>query len=218
MVKRTIAIGDIHGCAEALQALLDVVVPKSGDTIVTLGDYVDRGPNSYRVVERLLELQRECQLIPLLGNHEVMLLDAIRHDQAASLWMSCGGDATLASYGGDLQAIPQSHIDFFESCSLAYETETHLFVHANYEAHRPMDQQDDYTLLWKHLNLGLPPPHVSGKTVVVGHTPQPDGEIFDAGHLICIDTHCFGDGYLTAFDVISGTAWQADKAGILRGG
>ena len=64
--------------------------------------------------------------------------------------------------------------------------------------------------------LELPAPHVSGKTVVVGHTPQVDGEVLHAGHLVCIDTWCFGEGWLTAIDVEDGTTWQACKEGNLR--
>ena len=57
---------------------------------------------------------------------------------------------------------------------------------------------------------------MSGKTVIVGHTPQVDGEVLDLGHLICIDTYCFGTGWLTAMDVDTGEIWQADQDGILR--
>ena len=215
MTKRTIAIGDIHGCAVALHALLDTIAPTSSDTIITLGDYIDRGPGSQEVVVRLLELRQQCDFVPLVGNHEVMLLAAINGELPVSFWTECGGDATLASYGGEMEAIPQHHIEFFQSCALAYETDTHLFVHANYDATVPLDQQDDHTLLWKHLSYGLPPPHVSGKIAVVGHTPQPARNILDIGHLICIDTYCCGGGCLTAFDVESKTVWQATNEGVL---
>ena len=66
--ERIIAIGDIHGCARALEGLLEMIEPTPRDLIVTLGDYVDRGPQSRQVIERLIQLQEECQLIPLLGN------------------------------------------------------------------------------------------------------------------------------------------------------
>ena len=105
---------------------------------------------------------------------------------------------------------------FLRECTLAYETETHLFVHANYEPHLPIGEQDEITLLWKHLNHGIPGPHLSGKTVIVGHTPQPNGEPLDLGHLICLDTHCFGGGWLTAFDVESKQVWQANQEGEVK--
>ena len=215
MSGRTIAIGDIHGCAAALEALLSRLVPQTEDTIVTLGDYVDRGPASREVVECLLQLREQCEVVSLFGNHEQMLLAAIEFDDV-DFWMQCGGDTTLLSYGGELAAIPESHVEFFERCHLAYETDSHIFVHANYNADQPINDQDDHILLWKHLGPQFPGPHFSGKTVVVGHTPQTSGEILDAGHFVCIDTWCFGDGWLTAFDVEKKTIWQANKAGEIR--
>lgn len=214
--SRTIAIGDIHGCAAALVALLEQIEPQPKDTIVTLGDYIDRGTDSRGVVERLLLLNGQCELVPLIGNHEAMLLSALDDAEELAFWCQCGGMETLESYGGEIESIPESHIEFFEQCSIAYETDTHLFVHANYEADRPLEEQDEHVLLWKHLNYGVPSPHVSGKKVVVGHTPQTSGEVFDAGHLICIDTFCFGDGWLTAFDVESEEIWQANKFGEVK--
>lgn len=216
MTPRTIAIGDIHGCADALVALLDTIGPHQNDTLVTLGDYVDRGSQSRDVVECLLDVQDRCELVPLRGNHEQLLLAAREDARELDLWKQCGGRETLESYGVDVRSIPQSHIDFFESCSVAYETDSHIFVHANYEPTASLEDQDSYVLLWKHLGHDLPGPHVSGKTVVVGHTPQRSGEVLDAGHLICIDTFCFGNGWLTAMDVNTKTIWQANKHGKLR--
>ncbi len=216
MSKRTIAIGDIHGCDAALETLLQAIDIKPGDTLVTLGDYIDRGPDSRSVVQRLLELRNGCELVSLMGNHEMMLLGALESEDDAAFWLECGGAATLASYGDDLQNIPQDHIDFFEQCALAYETDSHIFVHACYYPGVPINEQDDFVLLWQHLPAKLPAPHVSGKTVVVGHSPQTSGDVLDVGHLVCIDTWCFGDGWLTAFDVESRNIWQASNAGELR--
>jgi serine/threonine protein phosphatase 1 len=72
--------------------------------------------------------------------------------------------------------------------------------------------------MWTHLHLRVPPPHASGKTVIVGHTPQVDGEVLDLGHLICIDTFCCGGGWLTALEVHTREIWQTDRDGRLRGG
>ena len=85
MPNRTIAIGDIHGCADALYALLEVVDPGRDDLVVTLGDYVDRGPNTRGVINQLIELSRRCEYIALIGNHEAMMLDAIRSNHPSSL-------------------------------------------------------------------------------------------------------------------------------------
>ncbi len=216
MPARTIAIGDIHGCSHALQRLLEEIQPTPSDTIVTLGDYVDRGPDSRGVLEQLLELREGCQLIPLIGNHETMLLGALHYEIQKQFWLQCGGAETLASYGGSLAEIPPSHIDFLQGCRRFHETDSHIFVHANYDPDVPMPDQSDQVALWEHLTHITPPPHVSGKTVIVGHTPQSNGQILDLGHVIGIDTCVFGGGYLSALDVHTRQLWQADKHGHLR--
>lgn len=245
---RTIAIGDIHGCSAALRKLIAAIDPQSGDTIVTLGDYIDRGPDSRGVIEQILMLRDRCEVVHLLGNHELMLLIAMNHPSEQPWWESVGGKATLQSYrnaeqpkkgkaivpaeesGSDFQdeidnehpskilnLIPQDHLEFMESSPLAYETETHIFVHANYEANHPISEQTEEVLLWKHLTPNqIPKPHISGKKVIVGHTPQLDGEILDLEHIICIDTFCFGNGWLTALEVDTGQVWQANQIGELR--
>jgi serine/threonine protein phosphatase 1 len=216
MSRRTIAIGDIHGCAPALETLLDAVQPAADDRIVTLGDYVDRGPDSRGVIERLIRLQQQCRLVPLLGNHELMLLAARDAEEELALWLTCGGRETLLSYGGSLQSIPDGHIAFLNRCVPYHETDTHIYVHANYHADASLKDQTEYVLFWKHLSTEFPRPHESGKIAIVGHTPQPNGLVLDAGHVICIDTCCFGCGWLTALDVDGRRIWQANNQGKLR--
>lgn len=213
---RTIAIGDIHGCAEALVAIIGAISPQPDDLIVPLGDYVDRGPDSRRVLDVLIELQARCRLKPLLGNHEWLMLQSLRDGGQTSFWMQCGGRQTLESYGGRLDDVPQEHIDFLGLLRRFYQTPGHIFVHANYEPDVDLESLEDLPLLWQHLSLIVPPPHKSGKTVVVGHTPQRTGQILDLGHIICIDTYCVGGGWLTAFDVDSGQTWQANCQGKMR--
>ena len=215
-MNRTIAIGDIHGCAQALATLLDMLAPTSTDTLVLLGDYVDRGPDSRRVLEKLLDLQRQCSLIPLLGNHEIMMLSVWSGDMPALFWERYGGYETLLSYDGELTRVDALHWEFLHQCRRYFETGTHLFMHANYIADRELDNQPDVTLFWTHISSILPPPHRSGKTAIVGHTPQFGGDILDLGHLKCIDTCCFAGGWLTALDVHSGQIWQANERGESR--
>jgi len=216
-MPRTIAIGDIHGCSQALDALLGAIGPAADDTIVALGDYVDRGPDSRGVVERMLALAKECRLVPLMGNHEVMLLDCIERGYADPAWLTYGGKETLESYGGGLEKIPPQHLAFFRGLLPYFETDTHIFLHANYQYDMPLAEQPAYLLFWEHLHLSLPPRHESGKTAIVGHTSQKSAEVLDLGHVVCIDTFCHGGGWLTALDVDSGKVWQADRAGQLRG-
>jgi serine/threonine protein phosphatase 1 len=213
--NRIIAIGDIHGCSLALRTLIDTISPQTNDLIIPVGDYVDRGPDSRGVVEQLIELSRRCQLVPLLGNHEIMMLAAVQ-DHDISFWLECGGDATLNSYGGEINSIPEEHFAFLSSCHRYYETAEHIFVHANYQYDLPLNRQPDHLLFWTHISYAAPPPHQSGKTVIVGHTPQATGEVLDLNHLIGIDTYCFGTGWLTAINAETREVWQADKEGVLR--
>ncbi len=112
--------------------------------------------------------------------------------------------------------IPAAHIEFLRDCRLYYESPRHFFVHANYRAELPLSAQPAETLLWESLKIRQPGPHCSGKTAIVGHTSQKNGEILDLGYLKCIDTWCYGDGWLTALDIQSGQVWQADKSGTTR--
>jgi serine/threonine protein phosphatase 1 len=218
MPGRTIAIGDIHGCSAALSALIDAIGPRPEDTIVTLDDSINRGPDSRGVLDRLIDLGRRCRLVPILGNHDQMLLD-VRSGKYPIYWLlDMGGTATLESYGPgrDLDLIPDEHHDFLSGCLDFHETETHLFIHANYFPDIPMAEQHVGMLRWESLRDMTPGPHESGKAVIAGHTSQKGGEILDLGHLKCIDTFCHGGGWLTALEVDAGEVWQSDRHGRIR--
>jgi serine/threonine protein phosphatase 1 len=225
MSGRTIAVGDIHGCSAALAALLDAVRPGPDDTVVTLGDYIDRGPDSRGVLERLLALSGRCRLVPLLGNHEELLVAAARDRTAARSWLALGGVETLRSYGwapgGPRRRladwVPERHWEFLAGCLGSYETATHLFVHAGYVAELPLAEQPGEALRWRVTDARTTKPHGSGKVAVVGHTPQRGGEVLDLGFLVCIDTNCHRGGWLTALEVDTGRVWQTDREGRLRG-
>jgi len=217
---RLIAIGDIHGCREALRTVLDEVAPGTDDVVITLGDHVDRGPDSKGVIDDLVQLGRSTRLLSLLGNHEEMMLDVLTGRQPHFEWVKHGGQATLESYGfdGDLDILPESHIEFFGNLGDYFESEDYFFTHAAYDPNRPLDDQPDELLRWHSLRDGVPPPHASGKVAVVGHTANPEGEIVNMGHILCIDTHCYRDGYLTAVDLTGGHYYQASKDGRSRFG
>jgi serine/threonine protein phosphatase 1 len=216
---RTIAIGDVHGCSGALRALLRAVAPQAGDTVVTLGNYIDLGPDSKGVVRVLLGLMGGCTLVPLKGDHEELFLSALRGQDALGRWRSAGGDQTLRSYGVDHPSdLPQLHRTFMSSCEDRHETDTHFFVHANYRAGLPLRYQPGAVLRRQSLDSEQPGAHFTGKVAVVGHTPQKTGEILDLGYLVCIDTYCHGGGWLTALDVGSGRYWQANEKGEVREG
>lgn len=209
MSHRTIAIGDIHGCSVALSRLIDILQLERSDTVVTLGDYVNRGPDSRGVIDRLIELQDECELVPLLGNHDQLLL----HNRASR----CEVDGLpLIDPENGLERFSEQHFEFLATCRTHYENETHLFAHANYDADSPLADQDPYMLMWLHLDAQLPKRHYSGKTAIVGHSSQRSGEVLDMSHLVCIDTYCHGGGWLTALDPNRGRVWQVDRAGRAR--
>lgn len=229
---RLLAIGDIHGCLRAFEPLLDAVKLQPDDQIVTLGDYIDRGPDSRGVIERLLALQDTGQLVPLLGNHDLMLLGA--RDIPDPYWLGFGGDATLRSYGvaeeviedafartwnaeALLGGIPERHWRFLErDCRPFFETQRHFFVHANVYPDVPLTEQPDYMLYWE--KLIEPCRHASGKIMICGHTRQKSGVPLDLGTTICIDTNIYDGGWLTCLDVGTGHYWQANQTGQLREG
>ena len=214
---RLIAIGDIHGCSKALESLLEAINPGPDDTIVTLGDYVDRGPDSRGVIDLLVKLSKQTNLVALQGNHEQMMLEVISGEAPYQVWVQHGGVETLDSYGfdGRLDFLPPEHVEFFSSMVDYFETDTHFFVHANYDADLPFDQQDVEVIRWRSLRDGIPDPHFSGKIAVVGHTANREAQIFDLGYLIALDTFCYGGGLLTAMDMKTGEVWQASEEGRL---
>ena len=217
---RTLAIGDIHGCITALRTLAAYVPFGPSDLLITLGDYVDRGPGSREVLDWLLEVHRRGKLVPLRGNHEVMMLQARDDALARDVWLGCGGDATLASYAGAgdsgrLDDVPDRHWDFLERETRAWhETKGHFFVHANAYPSLPFEDQPDSMLYWETFDDPLP--HESGKVMVCGHTPQRSGRPRSIGHAICIDTRAYRAGWLTCLNVDSGGYWQANESGETR--
>jgi serine/threonine protein phosphatase 1 len=218
MSERVIAIGDIHGCSAALRKLLEIIAPETDDTLVVLGDCVDRGPDSRGVVDELLALRATCRLVPLLGNHEEMMLNYIDGRLQPDNWLEFGGKATVASYGtdGDPKRIPREHVEYIRTWIDCFQTDTHFYVHANYEPERPLADQHWQTMRWLSLRDLIPAAHMSGKIAVVGHTSLKDGEVMDLGYLICIDTYCWGGGWLTALDATTGQRWQVDRHGRVR--
>ena len=213
---RRFAIGDIHGCAKALRTVIETIDPTSNDELIFLGDYIDRGPDSRDVIDQIIELQSRCRVVALRGNHELMMMAIISRGLEETVWLANGGRATMTSYNGSLSKIPNSHLHFFRRLLPYYESHDTICVHAGYNPMLPMDEQLDAVIHWNHLPPRLPLPHVSGKRVFVGHTPQPQGNILDGGHVVCIDTYCFGGGFLTAYDLDSNQLIQVNHHGHQR--
>jgi len=215
--RRVIAIGDIHGCSVALAALLDAIQPQPNDHVIALGDVIDYGPDSRGVVAQLRELSRRTQLTLLTGNHEEMLFNVIGRNWELDSWTRHGGDRTLASYDVEHpREMPAEDLAFLRASRFFLETDSHAFVHAGYYPNLPLAETPSSALFWEPLDPNRAWPHYSGKTFVVGHTPQATGEILDLGFLVCIDTDCSRGNWLTAFDAASRAIVQANQRGDVR--
>lgn len=190
-MNRLIAIGDIHGCYHTLQALLDrLSYNKDSDILVFIGDYIDRGCNSYEVVTLLRNLQHEAgeeKVICLRGNHEQMAIDACESSHR-SLWIRNGGQATIDSFRRNKQSMVPA-IEWFESLPLVYDTPEILFCHAGLSRPLLKDNTPD-DLIWGRdwIYCDRKPRE---KQVVFGHTPSRNGTAYmtDTGD-ICIDAAC----------------------------
>jgi serine/threonine protein phosphatase 1 len=214
---RLLAIGDIHGCDIALETLLRELAPTAADTVVVLGDVVDRGPETRRCIDILLELRKSTNLIHLLGNHEEMFLDALVGGRWESTWLQNGGREMLESYGGLIDDISPEHLDFIRAGRDYFETEWDIFVHATPHFDVPMDQQSAEFLRWNRIS-GREPPHTSGKRIICGHTAQKGGIPLVFLGWVCLDTNAYGErGALSGMDVKQDIIYQAEQSGRFRG-
>jgi len=204
--SRIYAIGDVHGCAAELEALIESLKIDDSTLVIFLGDYVDRGFESRRVIDLILELRKRCQVVALMGNHEAMFLDFLERPESvgAGLFILNGGVMTLANYAGPGGTfdIPQTHVDFLRSLKIFYQTEHHFFVHAGVPLKKKLSELDPIfdreTLLWTRGPF-LTTTENWGKLIVHGHTPGHYPEV--NSNRINVDTGCVFGGSLTAFDV-----------------
>ena len=239
--KRILAIGDIHGCPVAFEALLEAVNPGTDDLVIMLGDYIDRGPDSKVMVDRLIRLHATLHIVSLAGNHEEMVLEWRKNNYTATLtWWANGGLSTLRSYcqgderwlidmfwksfsttrTGEFHAaacalIPQVHWDFFENCIDWYEIDDYIFVHGQLDPDLELAEQSPHEVRWARFHISQKP-HRSGKKVICAHTPQVSGLPTDIGHAVCIDTYLYGGQWLTCLDVRCGKYYQANYLGKTR--
>lgn len=199
----------------------DSVGFQDDDVIITLGDYVNRGPNTRAVLDWLIQLDHSHNLVPLRGNHDIMMSCARNNESDYRQWLEVGGVATLRSYApieggpGAVSDIPERHWQFLTERLLSYyETDSHFFVHANAYSDVALDDQPDFMLYWEKFND--PPRHDSGKIMVCGHTSQKSGVPFANDYAVCIDTWACGNGWLSCLEVETGKIWQANEQGATR--
>ncbi len=193
MPPRLFAIGDIHGCLTALDTLLDSLELTPKDRLVFLGDYIDRGPNSRGVLERMIELGSSGNHIFLRGNHEAWMLSARINFSMFQSWWEVGGLETMDSYN----------------------TRDLIFVHGA-SGTGPLEETGEHWLLWQRINNIEP--HPSGKRTICGHTKQRNGCPLDREFAVCIDTGAHAGSWLTALEVNSDEVFQADELGRTRSG
>ena len=192
---RTFVIGDIHGCVDEVDRLLDTLAPATSDIVVFLGDYIDRGPSSQAVIARMLRLRHEGpRCVFLKGNHEDMFLAYMGEMGAyGEAFLFNGGEATLRSYGLEGQQpasvaarLPEEHLQFLRALEMRFQQGPFLCVHAGLAPHRPLDDQNDEDLLWIR-DAFIAHPHSFGCTVLFGHTPSRD-VLLDQPYKIGLDT------------------------------
>lgn len=223
--QRVYAVGDVHGCLERLIALHELIAedllarPADAITLVHLGDYVDRGPESAQVVEWLLAGPPvpAASVVNLMGNHEHLMLSAIASGEAeaAEVWLSNGGADSLMSWGVPRSAqqedwaarVPVPHLLFLRDLATHVRIGPYLFVHAGIRPGVPLDQQTRHDMLW------IREPFLSSKqdhgcVVVHGHTPRQEPMV--RPNRIGIDTGAVMGGTLTCVML------EDDKLGFLR--
>lgn len=215
---RIFVIGDIHGCPDELDALLRAIRPQRDDTFCFLGDYVDRGPASRDVVDRLLELDRGVgKCVFLRGNHEDMLLSFLGRDgHFGDAYLDNGGATTLRSYGlaprpdPEVAAmLPAAHLAFFDRLELKWDFGASLCVHAGVRPSVPLSRQSVEDLLWIREEF-FDTPHQFGKFVLYGHTPRREVEIV-APYRIGLDTGLVYGGALSCLELHDARLWQVQR-------
>jgi len=215
---RVYAVGDIHGRYDLLQQLLalidaDAGPAQSSNTLIFLGDYIDRGPQSREVVELLQSLTKpDWEIIALRGNHEQMALAFCEDAGVYRTWRDYGGGPTLASYGvrppafdnaeefakareAFVARLPPAHRDFFNALPYSHTIGDYLFVHAGIRPDVPIDRQSPQDMMWIRQEF-LWSGRVSEKIVVHGHSPS--GSPAERKNRIGIDTGAYATGRLTA--------------------
>jgi serine/threonine protein phosphatase 1 len=217
------AVGDIHGRLDLLDRMHELIEADAVETpadrivVVYVGDYVDRGPDSRGVVERLIQQPLRVRMqglesVHLIGNHEAFLLKFLEDPESAGNWFMNGGDATLRSYGVDpwqvdqsdnfaedlrrafAMRLPRSHLDFYRNLRLSHEEGDYLFVHAGVRPGVALDQQKAEDLIWIRDEF-LDSSSDFGRVVVHGHTPQRNPQT--RANRIGIDTGAVYGGKLT---------------------
>jgi serine/threonine protein phosphatase 1 len=219
MSKRRFVIGDVHGHYDALIALFEAIAPNSEDEVYFLGDLIDRGAQSAKVVEFVIKNGYNC----LLGNHEFMLLNVLGTGEivpdAFEAWLHNGGYATVTSYGN---RIPQEHIDWFRTLPLYLDLGNFWLVHAGIHPQMPIEDQTSAQFCWIRDEFhSMSVPYFEDKLIITGHTITFTFPGVRAGKLVAgvgwldIDTGVYhhNQGWLTALELNEAMVYQVNSFG-----
>jgi len=213
-MSKIFAIGDIHGKIDKLKMLIDRLPLSENDLVVFLGDYVDRGENSFEVIEYLIDLGNKTKCVFIKGNHEIMLKNFLSGKET-DLYLYNGGLATIRSYeknGYDIHGnkdIPKSHNEFLKNLKPYYKTDNYIFVHAGIFPGIPIDLQTEDDLMWDRDFYYKHAVHYKGPEIIVfAHTPGKS--VVNEEFAICVDTGAYDDdlGKLTCVELPDRRFWQ----------
>jgi serine/threonine protein phosphatase 1 len=202
-MQKTYAIGDIHGSLAKLRDLIGHCERDADGepmTLIFIGDYIDRGPDSRGVVDYVMSLEAKlgANAIVLKGNHEELALAAYDGSMSAGNWLLNGGDKALRSYGiTKARELPADHVAWFRALRLSFDDGQRLFVHAGIDPARPLDDQDPHDLVWIREPF-LSDARDHGRLIVHGHTPLRTGMPDLRANRVNIDTGAVYGGPLTA--------------------
>ena len=183
---RIIGISDIHGEYEKLCRVLEKIAPKKDDTLVFMGDYIDRGKKSREVVDKIIDMKNACNCVYLTGSHEYAMLHAKSDEYYNYLFWNYGGDATAESYGG-FDNIMKVHGNFFNSLKFYYIIGKYLFIHAGVRIGVPLEEQSEEDMVYIRSAFYTKRHHLPYK-IIFGHTKFDSPQVQE--DKICIDTGC----------------------------
>ncbi len=222
------AVGDIHGRVDLLRRLHDSIradadkrVPEFRRVVVYLGDYIDRGLQSRKVLDFLLDNPLDgFECVYLKGNHEEQFLEFLNDVGAGGLWLKIGGDAMLHSYGISISkdvssapplphlqeiirnSLPEKHLEFLSRLELSLEIGDYFFVHAGVNPYEPLERQVPEDMLWIRDEFLFSDANY-GMVVVHGHSVTDTPDIHD--NRIGIDTGAYASNNLTCL-VLEGSS------------
>lgn len=185
-MTRLIGISDIHGEYEKLCKVIDKISPQKDDTLIFMGDYIDRGAKSKEVVNKIISMKDICNCVYLIGSHEYALLHADSDEYYHYLFWNYGGTKTVESYGS-FENILKTHGDFFRSLKYYYKTPEYLFIHAGIRPGIPLEKQNEVDMVYIRKDFYMNKHNLPLK-IIFGHTEFNEPLVQE--DKICIDTGC----------------------------